>query len=83
MKLLPFAVAAIAAVNMTFVRAGQIEPGVALISQKKNALAALGIIKDVTTVYAPVVAVIEKPKPKTHNLPTLDALLATLEAQPA
>ena len=82
MKLLPFAVAAIAAVNMTLVHAEQIKPGVALISQKKNALAALGIIRDINTVVvAPVVAVIDKPAPTTHKLPTLDALLSTLEPQ--
>ena len=63
MKLLPFAVAAIAAVQMRFVRAGEISPGVALISQKSSDIDPLDLDDINTVIAAPVVAVGEYPSP--------------------
>ena len=63
MKLLPFAVAAIAAVQMRFVRAGEISPGVALISQKASDIDPLDLDDINTVIAAPVVAVGEYPSP--------------------
>ena len=63
MKLLPFAVAAIAAVQMRFVRAGEISPGVALISQTSSDIDPLDLDDINTVIAAPVVAVGEYPGP--------------------
>ena len=66
MKLLPFAVAAIAAVDKMLVRAGEISPGVALITQKNSS--DLGHMIDQgenSVIAAPVVAVVD------HQLPSI------------
>ena len=62
MKLLPFAVAAIVAVDKMLVRAGEISPGVALISHK-NAFDLSHMIDDDenSVIAAPVVAVVDHP----------------------